>query len=117
VLRGADGRNIKTKIAAPQEVSDKGGLAVPQLPGMKVVEIERGSELHARLRGGGLVVASVDKGSRAFQAGFREADIIYGVNRRRVQTAQEFQAATKAAKGGYSVAVLRGDFNITIVVR
>jgi S1-C subfamily serine protease len=58
----------------------------------------------------------VDKGSRAFQAGFREADIIYGVNNRRVQSAAEFQAATKGSKS-YSVSLLRGDSGLTIVVR
>jgi Do/DeqQ family serine protease len=116
VLRGAETRNIKTKIAAP-EVATGAGRDLPQLPGMKIVEIERGSELHTRLRGGGLIVAAVEPGSRAFQAGFREADIIYAVNRRRVNNAQEFQAATKGAKSGYSVAVLRGDFSVTINVR
>jgi S1-C subfamily serine protease len=58
----------------------------------------------------------VEQGGRAFQAGFREGDIIYGVNNRRVQSAAEFQAATKGAKG-YSVSLLRGDFSLTIVVR
>jgi Do/DeqQ family serine protease len=116
VLRGTETRTIKTKIAPP-EVAEGEGRNLAQLPGMKIVEIERGSPLFQRLRGGGLVVAAVEPGSRAFQAGFREADIIYGVNRQRVQSAAEFQAATKGAKGGYTVALLRGDFSITIVVR
>jgi Do/DeqQ family serine protease len=116
ILRGSETRNIKTKIAPPQELAEGEGRALPQLPGMKIVEIERGSPLYQRLRGGGLVVAAVDQGSRAFQAGFREGDIIYGVNNRRVQTAAEFQAATKGAKA-YSVSLLRGDFSLTIVVR
>ena len=89
---------------------------MPQLPGMSVVEIERGSPLHQRLKGGGLVVSGVEEGSRAWQAGFRPADIIYAVNRRRVQTLAQFQKAA-GAKGGYSVSLLRGDFNVTIIVR
>ncbi len=117
VLRGNETRNIKTRIAAPQEPAPGEGRGLAQLPGLKVVEIERGSELYQRLRGGGLVVADVDKGSRAFQAGFRAGDIIYAVNRQRVQSAAEFQAATKGAKSGYTVALLRGDFSVTIVVR
>ena len=116
ILRGGETRNIKTKIAAPQETAQGEGRALPPLAGMKVVEIERGSELYKRLRGGGLVVADVEKGSSAFQAGFREADIIYGVNNRRVQSVAEFQAATKGAKS-YSVSLLRGDSGLTIVVR
>jgi Do/DeqQ family serine protease len=116
ILRGAETRNIKAKIAPPQEVAEGNGRSLPQLPGMKVVDIERGSPLYQRLGGGGLVVATVEQGSRAFQAGFREGDIIYGVNNRRVQSTAQFQAAAKGAKG-YSVSLLRGDFSLTIVVR
>ena len=117
ILRGNETRNIKTRIAAPSAPAAGDGRTLPQLQGLKIVEIERGSELYQRLRGGGLVVAGVEKGSRALQAGFRVGDIIYAVNRQRVQTVADFQAATKGAKGGYAVSLLRGDFNVTINVR
>src|SRR5574341_1222541 len=100
VLRGKDARNIRATIAPPLDAASVEGKAVPQLQGMSVVEIERGSPLHQRLKGGGLVVADVEQGSRAWLAGFRPADIIYAVNRRRVQTLAEFQKAVGAAKGG-----------------
>jgi serine protease Do/serine protease DegQ len=115
--RGAETRSIRTRIAAPQEPSGAEGQALPQLPGISVVEIERGSPLFQRLRGGGLVVSTVEAGSRAHQAGFRAGDIIHSVNRRRVQTIAEFQAIARAAQGGYAVSLLRGDFNVTIIVR
>jgi serine protease Do/serine protease DegQ len=117
VQRGADARSIRARIAPPQEASGAEGQAVPQLPGLAVIEIERGSPLFQRLRGGGLVVSAVEPNSRAFQAGFRPGDILYAVNRRRVQTLAEFQAVTKGAQGGYAVSLLRGDFNVTIIVR
>ena len=88
---------------------------MPQLPGMKVVEIDRGSPLYQRVQG--LIVSQVDDGSRAFQGGFRSGDIIYAVNRRRTRTLAEFYAALRSAERGYSVSLLRGDFNLTIVVR
>jgi S1-C subfamily serine protease len=90
---------------------------VPMLPGMKVVQIERGSKLYQQLRGGGLVVSAIEQGSAAHQAGFRPGDILYAVNRRRIQSLADFQKAAKASKGGYSVSLLRGDFNLTITVR
>jgi len=117
VLRGAETRAIKVRIAAPQELSGAEGQSVAQLPGMSVIEIERGSPLFQKLRGGGLVVSAVEQGSRAYQAGFRPGDIIHGVNRRRVQTVAEFQAAARGAQGGYAVSLLRGDFNLTIIIR
>jgi len=117
VLRGKVARTIRTSIAPPLGPASESGQAVPQLPGMSVVEIERGSPLYQQLKGGGLVVADVEQGSRAWTAGFRPADIIYAVNRRRVQTLAELQKAVGGAKGGYSVSLLRGDFNVTIIVR
>ncbi|MBI3041597.1 MAG: DegQ family serine endoprotease [Betaproteobacteria bacterium] len=117
VARGRETRAVRTRIAAPQEAAGAEGKAVPQLPGLSVVEIERGSPLFQRLRGGGLVVTAVQQDSRAFQAGFRPGDILYAVNRRRVQTVAEFQAAVRGAQGRYAVSLLRGDFNVTIIVR
>ena len=79
------------------------------------MEIERGSPLYQRIQG--LIISAVAAGSRAAQAGFREADIIYAVNRRRVRTLSEFLTALRSSESGYSVNLLRGDFNLTIVVR
>ena len=126
ITRAGGSQRMRVRIAAPQASEAGEALAVPQLPGLRVVEIERGSPLAQRLRGGGLVVAAVDPGSRALQAGFRPGDIIYAVNRRRIQTLAEFQgllrAVQQAPSGGaaersYAVSLLRGDFNLTIIVR
>jgi len=117
VARASGPQRIRTRIAPPQ-TSDHGETqVVAQLPGLRVVEIERGSPLAQRLRGGGLVVAAVDADSRALQAGFRPGDIIYAVNRRRVQTLAEFQGLLRSAERGYAVNLLRGDFNLTIILR
>jgi len=117
VQRSAATRSVRMRMAQPQDLSDAEGQAIPQIPGLNVVEIERGSPLHQRLRGGGLVVAAAEPGSRAFRLGFRAGDILYAVNRRRVQTYAEFLAAIRAAPAGYAVSLVRGDFNITIIVR
>ena len=117
VQRSGATRSLRTQIAPPQEMAGGQGQAVPLLQGMSVVEIERGSPLFQRLQGGGLVISAVERGSRAFQSGFRPGDIIYAVNRRRVQTVAEFQAVLKGAERGFAVSLLRGDFSITIIVR
>ena len=62
-------------------------------------------------------LAPLEAGSRALQAGFRPGDIIYAVNRLRVQTAAEFQKLLSNAERGYAVSLLRGDFSLTIIVR
>jgi Do/DeqQ family serine protease len=114
-LRGSENRNVRVKIAPLQPVSSGEGEAVPQLPGMRVVEIERGSPLYQRVQG--LIVAGVDENSRAWQAGFRTGDIIYAINRKRIRTVAEFYSALRGIERGYAVSLLRGDFNLSIVVR
>ena len=115
VNRGGTMRSLRTRIAAPQEIGNGDGQAVPQLPGMRVVEIERGSPLYQRIQG--LIVSAVEQDSRARQAGFRPGDVIYALNRRRVRTLAEFQAALRGAERGFTVGLLRGDFTLTITVR
>ena len=114
-LRAGASRVVRTQIAAP-DVSTGDGQAIAQLPGMRVIEIQRGSPLFQRLNGGGLVVSAVDQNSTAWVAGFRPGDIIYSVNRRRMQTAAELQNALRGAQS-YAVGLLRGDFNLTITLR
>ena len=115
ITRGGAARTIRTRIAAP-DVSTGDGQAIALLPGMRVIEIQRGSPLYQRLQGGGLVVSAVEQNSTAWVAGFRPGDIIYSVNRRRIQTAAELQTALRGAQG-YAVGLLRGDFNLTIMLR
>jgi serine protease Do/serine protease DegQ len=113
--RAGASRTVRVQIAAPQEQAEGDGQPVAQLPGMRVVEIERGSPLYRRIQG--LIVSAVERNSSAWQAGFRPADIIYGVNRRRVRTLAEFQTALRAGNGGMSISLLRGDTTLTITVR
>lgn len=115
IQRGGAARVVRSQIAAP-DVSSGDGQAVAQLPGMRVIEIQRGSPLFQRLQGGGLVVSAVEPNSVAWVAGFRPGDIIYSVNRRRMQTAAELQNALRGAQS-YAVGLLRGDFNLTITLR
>ena len=117
VAREGGPQRIRVRIAPPQAASAGEVQAARSIPGLRVVEIERGSPLHQRLRGGGLVVAAIDPGSRALQAGFRPGDIIYAVNRRRVQTVSEFEALLKGSDRGYAIGLLRGDFNLTLIIR
>jgi Do/DeqQ family serine protease len=115
VLRGGETRSVRVRIAAVQQPSTGDGQGVPQLPGMRVVEIERGSPLYERIQG--VIVSSVEEASRAWQAGLRTGDIIYAVNRRRVRTLADFHAALRTTDRGYTVSLVRGDFNLSIVIR
>ena len=115
VIRGKSTRTVRARVAPPQELTSAVGQSVPQLAGLKVVEIEPGSPLYERIQG--LIVASVEAESRAWNTGFRQGDIIYAVNRRRVRNLAEFQAALRGSERGFTVSLVRGDFNLTIIVR
>jgi serine protease Do/serine protease DegQ len=115
VLRAGEARTIRVRIAAVQQMSASEGQAVPQLPGMRVVEIERGSPLYQRIQG--VIVAAVEEGSRAWQAGLRTGDIVYAVNRKRVRTLAEFFSALRGVEHGYTVSLVRGDFTLSLVIR
>jgi serine protease Do/serine protease DegQ len=115
INRGGAPRALRVQIAAPQDLGGGEGQPVAQLPGMRVMEIERGSPLYQRIQG--LIVTAVERNSGAWQAGFRPADIIYAVNRRRVRTLAEFQNALRATNGGFAISLLRGDTTLTITVR
>jgi serine protease DegQ len=116
LARGATQSAVRVQIAPPEAADGGTGQAVAQLPGMRIIEIERGSQLYQQLRGGGLVVTAVEPKSAAFTAGVRAGDIIYAVNRRRVQTAADLQKSLRGAER-YAISLLRGDFSLTIVVR
>ena len=115
VRRGGEARALRVRVEAPQKLAEGNGQTVAQLPGVRVVEIERGSPLYQRVQG--LVVAAVDENSKAWQAGLRPGDIIFGVNRKRVRTLAELQKAMRGNERGQTLHLLRGDSELTVVIR
>jgi S1-C subfamily serine protease len=115
IRRGSEARALRVRVEAPQKLVEGEGQTVAQLPGVRVVEIERGSPLSRRVQG--LVVTAVDENSKAWQAGLRPADIIFGANRARVRTLAELQKALRAGERGQTLNLLRGDSELTIVIR
>ena len=115
VNRGGESRMLRAQVAAPQEYAPGKGQAIPQLAGLQVVEIERGSPLYQRIQG--LIVSAVETNSRAWHYGFRPGDIVYALDNRRVRTVAEFQAGLRVAERGFTVRLLRGDVSVTITIR
>jgi serine protease Do/serine protease DegQ len=65
----------------------------------------------------GVVVAEVEQGSPAWRSGLRPGDVIQGVNRKRVQSLKEFEAAAGDNPAVLALDVKRGDSNLFVVVR
>ena len=71
--------------------------------------------MHGRVEG--VFVASVEKESAAFKNGLRAGDVIYGVGRTRVRVIKQFTEALRAPEQPLRLALVRGDYQINLVVR
>jgi len=98
--------------AGSSELSEKLGLSVQDL-----------SEEHTRKfgyeQGDGVLVAEVEQGGLAWQAGIQPGNLIVSVNQTRVASAREFlKAAAKAERDGSMLLLVRGkDYSRYIVLR
>jgi len=80
-----------------------------------VADIAPGMPMHGDVEG--VIVVSVEAKSAAALNGLRAGDIIYGVNRRRVRSVNEFLAALRGADSTLRISLLRGEYRITLVIR
>ena len=113
ILRNGKTQMTKVKIAKPLEVPGTEAETVPQLAGATVANLKAGT----RGKIEGVIVTQVDANSPAWRHGIRPGDVIFGVNRKKVRSVQEFLSALQAGEDRIILNVLRGDFRLAIVIR
>jgi Do/DeqQ family serine protease len=115
VLR--DGRTIKVRarVGEVYQAAAVSGESVPQLAGLKVADVQPGMPMYGQLEG--VVVTGVERDSPAFKNGLRVGDVIFGVNAWRVRSLKQFSEALRKADQPMRVALLRGEYRITLIVR
>ena len=113
ILRDGKTRTTKIKIAKPLEVPGTEAETVPQLAGATVANLKAG----ARGKIEGVIVTQVDAISPAWLHGLRPGDVIFGVNRKKVRSVQEFLAALQSSEDRIILNLLRGDFRLALVIR
>jgi serine protease Do/serine protease DegQ len=115
VLR--DGRQIKLRARVGEmfQAVSVSGESVPQLAGLKVADVQPGMPGYGKLEG--VVVTGSEAGSPAFKNGLRVGDVIYGVNQWRVRSVKQFVEALRTADEPLRLALLRGEYRITLIVR
>jgi Do/DeqQ family serine protease len=113
ILRDGKNRTTKIKIAKPLEVAGTEAETVPQLAGATVANLKAG----ARGKIEGVIVTQVDANSPAWLHGLRPGDVIFGVNRKKVRSVQEFLAALQSSEDRIILNLLRGDFRLALVIR
>jgi len=113
ILRDNKTRTTKVKIEKPLEVPGTEAETVPQLAGATVANFKAG----ARGKIEGVIVTQVDANSPAWLHGLRPGDVIFGVNRKKVRSVQEFLAALQSTEERLILNLLRGDFRLAIRIR
>jgi len=115
VLR--EGRTIKVRarVGEVYEAAAVSGESVPQLAGLKVADVQPGMPMYGQLEG--VVVTGVERDSPAFKNGLRVGDVIFGVNASRVRSLKQFTEVLRKAEQPLRVALLRGEYRITLIVR
>ena len=115
VLRAGQTLSLKVKVAEPFVATNLSDEAVPQLVGAKVSDIEPGMPMHGSITGA--IIVAIENGSAAAQVGLQPGDIIYGVNRRRVQGVKDLLAALRAGERPMRILLLRGENRLTLTIR
>src|ERR1700722_13715178 len=108
------------EIVAAEEKSTKPDLGAVSPFGLHVKDLSADLAKELGLDApGGVVIASVQPGSRADEAGLRARDVIIEVNRAAVKNVDAYQSAVKASVKGKSVLLLikRGDNTIYVPVK
>jgi serine protease Do len=105
---------------AAAENSEKPEVSAPSQFGLRVKDLspELAKELGIDAPGG-VVIASVQPGSRADEAGLRPRDVILEVNRAAVKNLDSYQSAVKTSAKGKIVLLLvkRGDNTIYVALK
>jgi serine protease Do/serine protease DegQ len=115
VLRGGRQVKVRARVGEMFQALSVSGEAVPQLAGLKVADVQPGMPGYGQMEG--VVVTGSDGGSPAFQNGLRVGDVIYGVNQWRVRSIKQFTEALRTAEPPLRLALLRGEYRITLIIR
>jgi len=107
VMRDSQKIDITAKLAEmPSEIAGSSGSKInTQQLGFSVKTFDKGlaDKYGIEQWMKGVVVTSIDTGSRAYQAGLREGDLILQVDRQDVQTSQKFATLVKDKKKGDTI--------------
>ena len=112
-----DGKRIEKEavIAQVRSTSVAGEDSSEKLEGVELGEIGRDHPQYRRVEG--VEVQTVARGSRAWEYGLRQGDIISAVNRRRVRSVDEFVETVREQEGVLVLLIQRGGRQEIVVLR
>lgn len=115
VVREGARQDFPVEVATIERVTYSGDESAPQLSGAVFQAMDSGHALYGRING--VVVADVERGSRAWRNNIRPGDVIIAINRERVQSVEELSRALRRVGRTVAVDIIRDDSQLLIVIQ
>ena len=115
VLRNGARKEYRVRVATIERATYPGSESAPQLSGAVFQAMGSEHPLHGQING--VVVADVERGSRAWQNNIRAGDVIIAINRERVQSVDELSRALRRTGRSIAVDIIRDKSQLLIVIQ
>jgi Do/DeqQ family serine protease len=115
VLRNGKRKDFEVRVAKVERATYAGDQSAPQLSG--AVFQAMGSEHPLSGQVNGVVVADVERDSRAWRNNIRPGDLIIAINRERVRNLEELNSALRRTGRSIAVDVIRDKTQLLIVIQ
>ena len=115
VLRDGTRKNIRVRVAKIEVTTYAGSRSAPQLSGAVFQAMGSQHPLSGQLDG--VVVADVERNSRAWRNNIRPGDVIVAINRERVRSVEELSRALGRTGQTIAVDIIRDKTQLLIVIQ
>ena len=115
VLRNGKRRDLEVRVAKVERATYAGDESAPQLSGAVFQAMGREHPLSGQVDG--VVVADVERDSRAWRNNIRPGDLIIAINRERVRNLEELNSALRRTGRSIAVDVIRDKTQLLIVIQ
>lgn len=114
LVRDASNQTVKATIGGKEETPV---AAISDVPASYLDGVELAAVPQSSSKTGGVLVASVDQSSKAWQYGLRDGDVITAVNRRGVNSPAELQKQLGLNKGAVALNIIRDGQGVFLILR
>ena len=115
VLRDGRRRVVQVRVAKVERATYAGSESAPQLAGAIFQAMGGEHPLSGQIDG--VVVADVERGSRAWRNNIRPGDLIVAINRERVRSVEELSRALRRTGRTVAVDIIRDNTQLLIVIQ
>jgi Do/DeqQ family serine protease len=115
VVRDGTRGDHRVRVATIERATYPGSESAPQLSGAVFQAMGSEHPLYGQING--VVVADVERGSRAWHNNIRPGDVIIAINRERVQSVDELSRALRRTGRSIAVDIIRDKSQLLIVIQ